>query len=496
MQDAPAQTIGMTFRTKRKRYYYDTWSNEIFEINAHYHDVLAALCDPDARARKERLADAGRRWGGEATRAVMADLEEKTAAGFMMGPMPERYQTQKDAESGQVERRPNALYLEVTENCNLDCAYCCFSAKFSDERVGSTRNMSEETAHAAMDEFFSKAFGDATPQINFYGGEPLMRLGFIIGCMEYARKRRPDCIFGMTTNAVLLTPEAFMKIRPFEPRICVSMDGPASVHDRQRRTRNDRGTHHKVMANLRKIFDRDEAYFRTCIVPLAVISRIEDIPVASRYYARNRILKQVNTFKCFPVNQCAISQDCFDEDLAFLEARALASRRRYLRALRTRRETSVRFEQTMFTMGPLRQVLTRRMAPIPRTWSFTNLCRIGDDRIMVAATGNYRICEKVDRLPYLGSARTGLDQDALRRMETDFMKVSGPCRTCWALRVCHVCFINMYASRSGGIHLDPAIMKTACREWLARTTGAFELAQEIQEIDPAILGRLARIAVS
>lgn len=135
--------------------------------------------------------------------------------------------------------------LSITHNCNLACSYCYAGKKFK-------RDMSPETAKAIVD--FSLAIapsGDAL-EYGFFGGEPLLRFELIREIVAYARQRggsRP-LGFQVTTNGTTLTARQLAFLREQDIGLCVSVDGVAEIHDRNRRFRNGRGSFNAVMRNL------------------------------------------------------------------------------------------------------------------------------------------------------------------------------------------------------------------------------------------------------
>ena len=103
------------------------------------------------------------------------------------------------------------IAFEVTEKCNLKCKYCAYSDvyDFYSERHGI--NMDVKIAKNTLDfiyeninlNFFIKKIKKT---INFYGGEPLLRIDFISEIFEYCKKFENvfEITFAMTTNGLLI----------------------------------------------------------------------------------------------------------------------------------------------------------------------------------------------------------------------------------------------------------------------------------------------------
>jgi sulfatase maturation enzyme AslB (radical SAM superfamily) len=176
-----------------------------------------------------------------------------------------------DSERGQ-------LLLNVTDRCNFRCDYCPYTRQATPWRPHGERDMSWETARAAIDDFLAHcrfvneepdpqpASGSGSPPaiampsaISFYGGEPLLNFRLIRKCVEYAREKKRKgqrLCFSVATNGYLLKGEVakFLATHGFFVR--VSLDGPASVHDQHRRTAAGLPTWSTVVENV-KAFYRD-----------------------------------------------------------------------------------------------------------------------------------------------------------------------------------------------------------------------------------------------
>ncbi len=138
--------------------------------------------------------------------------------------------------------------ISVTHDCNLACSYCYGGRKFKKE-------MAWETARKVVD-FCLRRQGPAEKlEFGFFGGEPLLRFDLIHRIVDHLRK---ECApqsngidFTITTNGTLLTREKLDFFRQENIGLCISIDGRAPVHDRNRRFKNGKGTFNRVVANLR-----------------------------------------------------------------------------------------------------------------------------------------------------------------------------------------------------------------------------------------------------
>ncbi|WP_052409939.1 radical SAM protein [Paenibacillus durus] len=138
------------------------------------------------------------------------------------------------------------LNLFTTNACNLNCTYCY-------EKNKNSLQMSEETGIKAIDHFWNKD-KDGIFNINFHGGEPLLKFDLIkkiVGhvndkCQNDPPKFTVD--FSLTTNGTLISKEIgeFFKQNNFNVRL--SLDGKLEAHDLHRRTYGNKGTFNKVLS--------------------------------------------------------------------------------------------------------------------------------------------------------------------------------------------------------------------------------------------------------
>ena len=112
------------------------------------------------------------------------------------------------------------LTLHLTDNCNMDCAYCL--------REKCPKDMSEEVLYKACDLAFSKGLRAG---LCFFGGEPLLKKDLIYKALDYCEDKvketgmRFDC--KMTTNGSLLDEEFLKRAAKVKMGIGLSFDGTA-----------------------------------------------------------------------------------------------------------------------------------------------------------------------------------------------------------------------------------------------------------------------------
>jgi len=140
------------------------------------------------------------------------------------------------------------LTILPTEQCNFRCVYCY--EKFI------SGQMSREIIDAIKALIKSRTLGLEHLRIGWFGGEPLLVKDIILEISSYAMSLveiNPRLFFdsGMSTNGYLLTNEtAEQLISNGVTEFQVSLDGPASYHDKVRLRRDGKGTFDRIWRNL------------------------------------------------------------------------------------------------------------------------------------------------------------------------------------------------------------------------------------------------------
>jgi uncharacterized protein len=141
----------------------------------------------------------------------------------------------------------------LTERCNLTCLYCYASMECG-------RDMSADTAEHVIEFAVTNTPPGDTLDFGFFGGEPFLCLDqmreMATQVRERARDQKVPLRLRVTTNGTLLDDEALEFLENFSVDLCVSIDGPPQVHDRNRRFADGTGSAATVMANLQRAIER------------------------------------------------------------------------------------------------------------------------------------------------------------------------------------------------------------------------------------------------
>lgn len=154
--------------------------------------------------------------------------------------------------------RPINFYALVNERCNARCAYCVFWRRKPEELMPELSIEQWKNILASIRDFVG------TYSINFSGGEPLLKPGFL-DLLAWCGENGVHA--GVTTNGSLLrerTVKELVAARPFN--VNISVDAPnAAIHDR---LRGLPGLFDKIVSGLRLL--RTERDARGASFPIII----------------------------------------------------------------------------------------------------------------------------------------------------------------------------------------------------------------------------------
>lgn len=158
----------------------------------------------------------------------------------------------------RVERTAiNTVVLNVNTGCNLSCTYCY---KEDLDKPSAGKKMGLDTAIASVEMLLQESPDEERYTVVFFGGEPLSNRPLIEAMVDYCEQRFAAAgkfvEFVMTTNATLLTEEVVDYLNAHRFGLSVSIDGPKTVHDRNRITVGGQGTYDVVRRKAQMLLER------------------------------------------------------------------------------------------------------------------------------------------------------------------------------------------------------------------------------------------------
>lgn len=158
-----------------------------------------------------------------------------------------RYNKAKEYRSNRV----GYMRISLTEHCNMACKYC-----FVDRIHENKSNMSEELFVKIMGWFIDQN-RDKSPLVQYFGGEPLLRMDLIRIGNEMLKQAKSqgilrDYVQEVVTNGTLLDDEIVTFMFTNNINISVSIDGFKEIHDKNRIFQDGTGSFNKVTEGLKR----------------------------------------------------------------------------------------------------------------------------------------------------------------------------------------------------------------------------------------------------
>jgi uncharacterized protein len=154
--------------------------------------------------------------------------------------------------------RLRLVVLQPTPFCNIDCRYCYLPHRSSRAR------MSLATLDLACRRIFESSRLDRQLAVAWHGGEPLVvPLAWYEQAIALIAQHCPSSVrltHRFQTNGLLLDADWARFLARIGARVGLSIDGPAAIHDANRRTRGGRGTHADAMRAVSLLQDHGIAF--------------------------------------------------------------------------------------------------------------------------------------------------------------------------------------------------------------------------------------------
>jgi uncharacterized protein len=359
------------------------------------------------------------------------------------------------------------LVLTVTERCNLRCRYCLHAADLGWVRGHGERSLPVATALAAVAYFLDRAQSSEPPVISFYGGEALLEpelIGAVVAAAR-AHPRGAAVQFSIDSNGVLLDDRIIdlaVRERMF---LQVSLDGPASEHDRHRVDAGGRPTHARIEAGLDRLLSRDPSaadrlsLMVTLAPPVdvaAVAAYFADFPPLRRHGVTRRPRLRVSRADLRGHDWTATP-----EEHQALAVALTAEEDRYLTAMAAGHRHEAGPVAAALCEPTLIRWHHRDRSPFGSARVPGGNCRPGRRKLHVMPDGSLHPCERTGDVMSIGSVVTGIEPAKVRRLQEGFhAAVSERCAQCWAVRGCGLCFASQASAI--GRSAEPDIPDAMC----------------------------------
>nr|WP_162990785.1 Cys-rich peptide radical SAM maturase CcpM [Maliibacterium massiliense] len=418
------EVIFKAFRTRRSGYVYDRHSNTVFAV-------------PDGQYDEFKRVESG-----ELPPEESPVVRHYQQFGLLQPNVVRRIENPStNILEHLADRRLSQLILQVTQQCNLRCAYCAFSGWY-EGRQHANKWMAWETAKKAMDFYLDHIEEQENIRVGFYGGEPLLAFDLIKKCVDYIERHVEgrEISFNLTTNGTLLTQEVEDYFAAHKIDILISLDGAKEEHDANRKYSDGRGSFDTIMENVRRI-KRDYPEYGRTIGFNTVINPKSDLGCVEEFFDADSVL--ADNYMMFSDVEPTNLKEELQYSARFYEIR----RYEYLKLLfmlagkidrkavsRLVMQSRSRYERTY-------EMLSQRM-PLQESAHPGGPCMVGAQRLFVNVDGRFFPCEKVNEQQdffCIGDVEAGFNLDKMKALINIGQCTADACASCWNLRGCSIC---------------------------------------------------------
>lgn len=340
----------------------------------------------------------------------------------------------------QLKQRSNTnkICFESTNACNMACKYC-FQESDPEYRKNKA-HMTVETAVQCLQRYMP-ADRVKVARIGFMGGEPTLNMDLICRLMDYAGKTYDRAMFDFTTNGLLLAeplkdhvsfdlkPElADLSIVEFlamrQVGITLSFDGQEEVHDEFRVMPGNRGSHAKIISNLKFAREHVPNYAKR----IALRATLNPNIAKSKYTLLDR-LKYFNGLineglaGSIHIEPVALPDGTPAEAMAKIEVQYLDASEWFI--------SQVKAGQTPHWNDVVKRVLSRLYFKTPAMVS----CGAGQGYLVCGVDGSLYSCHRTAGAD-IGDLATGVDTEKLSKWEDNRMYAQDPCPACAVRYLC------------------------------------------------------------
>ena len=413
-----------TFKTPCGNYVYDRETNSIISVSKEDYDVLCRVEKGEILVQDFQVLNRYREKGYfKNSKLEMIEHPENSRLEFYL------------------ESRIEQVTLQVTQNCNLRCAYCAYSGKYN-QRSHTNRVMSFETMKRSVDFAIKHSYGIEKLNIGFYGGEPLLEIQNIKKIIEYIKQEYPGkkIDYTLTTNGTIFSEENIHFLMENNFKVMVSLDGPKELHDENRVFSNGIGSFDKIMDNLEYIrvtypeFFKDIS-FNTVVAPKSDYKCINDFFDATEIIDNNMLSR--STVSEYNIKDDVIYDDKFFITYGVQNLKILLSKI----GLYDKEKISKLFAHDfLFTLRFYKEL--GNVSEFPIAAHPGGPCIPGARRPMIDVDGNIYPCERVSESSEnmrIGNIQTGFDIEKVRKLLNIGKITENQCLKCWNFINCGLC---------------------------------------------------------
>jgi len=352
----------------------------------------------------------------------------------------------------------NQITFEVTDACNLKCKYCGYGDFYFDYDKRENINIPISKSFAILDyllklwQSYLNFSVNKKVDIGFYGGEPLLNIGFIEKIVAYlSQKNIPNRFFtySMTTNAMLLDKHMdFIAKHNFS--LLISLDGDKDGHS-YRVDHVGNNSFDRVVKNVKLLQKEYPEYFNKMVNFNAVLHN-KNTYEKTYNFIKNEFGKLPNITE---LNDMGIREDMRQtfkatyrntyESLMQSEHYDEIEKELFIKSGSYQSVTNYLHQYTPFVFRDYNELLYGKNEEnrVP-----TGTCFPFSKRMYVTVNGKILPCERIGHQFSMGHIsddnKVHLDFEQIAAKHNAYLnKVSSQCKTCKIIKSCTQCIYNL-----------------------------------------------------
>lgn len=348
----------------------------------------------------------------------------------------------------------NQIVFEVTDSCNLNCAYCSLGELYEgyDERMG--QKMNTINAINLLKYIFKLKPKNSNHKmyISFYGGEPLLNMDFIkqivLISKQLNEKKGLRIEYSMTTNATIIHKYIdFLVANKFN--LMISLDGNEKNHSYRVFLKNKKSSFQIVRNNMDMIQRDYPEYFNKYVTFNAVLhnrnsvkdifefiyTRYNKIPRIAELNTRDIRLENKETLEKMYHSKWKSEAEYEKENSSLLHIMH-GELLLYKELMNYLKYYSVNYYVS--NINALLHIVEKQLP--------TGTCTPFSKKIFLTNQNRLLPCEKIKYSYSLGSVNEKVDIDILavtQRYNFYYEHLKEKCQFCYAYRFCGVCIFQM-----------------------------------------------------
>jgi len=338
----------------------------------------------------------------------------------------------------------SCLIFGITNKCNFKCKYCHYTGVYP-ELFNENKNLLNINYYAIYDSlnyFYLHSKDVSVINIGFYGGEPLLEAEKILKIIYKAKKLFGERVkFSITTNCSLINNEIASEFVKNNVIICVSLDGPKKIHNKNRITNTNKETFDIVIKNLKILKRKYGNKYKELVGFHCVISSLKDLKVVNHFFTNNELTCK-NEVLVSTRYEFGFKEKENTIDINLHEYKNILNS--YINDITADNSPKNKIIHSVFRKLLL-SIIFREIGYIHNKLVPPGLCIPGTHKAYLDSDLNFYICERVGSIYPIGDLHNKLDSNLIYDLLKQYINFFNRyCKRCWAIRFCMNCFASTF----------------------------------------------------